>query len=211
MVRKTNKIIDNALQAFGPVKRRNTKVVETHPYRGKGVMSDGSVCLAEYVRETVNKRLVHSSVTLTRKEIEAFAPRKAVHGAKWKLPDAVVKKLRRLASSGCYQHRPQPDWVTGVRINAEVRRIKNGVAWLSYDGRISYTDPRLNLKNSSEVKLTGEGVYDIRTKKMRSVLIVGSGIARSAEFPDQPVTFDALIEWVLEHPDTSSKKRRQGK
>ena len=153
---------------------------------------------------------VMSSVTLTRKEFRAFAPRRAVRGAKWTVPDTVAKKLCRVTSSGCYQHAPQPDWITGVHLNAEVRTIKNGVAWLSYSGRVSTTDPRLSWKNSSKVKLTGDGVYDIKTKKMRSVLIIGTGISRTAEFPDTTVSFHALIEWALEHPGTFSKNNIPG-
>ena len=206
MVQKTNNIIENALKAYGPVKHRKTRAVETHPYLGIGVMSDGSVCLAEYVREEETggsniKTPVMSSVILTEDEFTAFAPEEAVRGAEWTLPDAVAKKFCRLTSSGSSQHAPQPDWVTGVQINAEVRKIENGLAWLSYEGSISSTDTRVPWENSSKVKLIGEGVYDTRTQQMRSVLILGSGTSRTAEFPDDPVTINALLEWVLEHPD----------
>ena len=57
MVQKTKDVIDNALGDFGPVKPRKAGVVETHPYRGKGVMSDGRVCLAEYVRRRGRGRI----------------------------------------------------------------------------------------------------------------------------------------------------------
>ena len=50
MVQKTKALVENALKEFGPITLRKAGVVETHPYRGKGVKSDGSVCLAEYVR-----------------------------------------------------------------------------------------------------------------------------------------------------------------
>ena len=51
-----------------------------------------------------------------------------------------------------------------------------------------------------ETKLTGEGVYDIKTKSMRSVLLVGSGTLRWPEAKEKLVTFDALVEWILEEP-----------
>ena len=201
-VPRTKRLIDRALKSFGPVKRRRVKVVETHPYRGKGVMSDGSVRLAQYVRAdkpappaNISAPVI-SSVTLTQKEFKAFAPRKAVRGAKWKLPNAVAKKLCRLTSPACYQHAPQPEWVTGVRIDARVRKSRGGVAWLSYEGTIEVTDRRLPVKNGSTVKLTGEGVYDIKAGRMRSLRLVGSGTGFSEEFPGRTDTFQALIEWA---------------
>ena len=44
---RMKQVIDDALKAFGPVKPRKVKPVEIHPYRGKGMMRDGSVSLAE--------------------------------------------------------------------------------------------------------------------------------------------------------------------
>ena len=205
---RMKQVIDDALKAFGPVKPRKVKPVETHPYRGKGVMRDGSVCLAEYIRASDNalrfvdaKSPVVSSVTLTEKEFRAFAPQETVAGAKWALPDEVAKRLARITSPMCYQHAPQPDWVTGVRIDAEVRTIKDGAAWVSYKGNIS-SEHRVKGKIVSvqETKLTGEGVYDIKTKSMRSVLLVGSGTLRWPEAKEKLFTFDALVEWILEAP-----------
>ena len=68
-----------------------------------------------------------------------------------------------------------------------------------------------NGKVLSEQKLSfeGEGAYDIRAGKMRSVLIVGSGIFRwPEEAPDKLVPFDALIEWRSRTPDGSRKNQR---
>ena len=86
---RMKQVIDDALKAFGPVKPRKVKPVEIHPYRGKGMMRDGSVSLAEYVRASDEslgffdaKSPVISSVTLTEKELRAFAPQETVVGAK---------------------------------------------------------------------------------------------------------------------------------
>ncbi len=211
---RMKQVIDDALKAFGPVEPRKVKPVETHPYRGKGMMRDGSVSLAEYIRASDNalsfmnaKSPVISSVTLSAKEFRAFAPQDAVVGANWALPDEVAKRLSRITSPLCAQHAPQPDWVTGVRLNAEVRTVKDGAAWLRYEGEISSTH-RVASKTVSvqETKLTGEGVYDLKTKSMRSVLLVGSGTLRWPEAPEQLVTSDALVEWVLESPESASQR-----
>ena len=211
---RMRQVIDDALKAYGPVEPRKVKPVELHPYRGKGVMRDGSVSLAEYVRASDEslgffnaKSPVISSVTLSQKEFGAFAPQETVVGAKWALPDEVAKKLSRVTSPACYQHAPQPDWVTGVRLNAEVRTIKDGAAWLRYEGEISSAH-RVGSETVSvqETKLAGEGVYDLKTKSIRSILLIGSGSLRWPEAPEKLVTFDALVEWVLESPESSSKR-----
>jgi len=212
--RQATKLIENALKAFGPVKPRNVKPVEHNPHRGKGMMRDGSVCLAEYIRTSDAalgfvhaKSPVISSVTLSDNEFRAFAPREAVVGAKWTLPDGVAKRLSRVTSPLCYQHAPQPDWVTDVRLNAEVQAIKDGAAWLRYEGQIASTyRVRGETISDQETKLKGYGVCDLKTKRMRSMLLVGSGALRQLDDPKKPLTFDALVEWNLEAPEHSSKR-----
>ena len=210
MVQKTKAIIDNALKAFGPVTPRKARVVDTHPYRGKGVMPNGSVSLAEYVRQRERSNIkspVISSVTLSKKEFGAFAPRRGVRGTKWTLPEAVAKKLCRVASPMCYQHAPQPDWVKDIAIIAEVREIKDGVAWLNYKGKLS--SERImrggKILSEAEVTLTGEGAYDLQAKRMRSLLIVGSGTFRwPEEAPGKRVLFDALVEWQFQPSESAT-------
>ncbi len=222
MVRKTEAILDGAAQVHGPVERRNTRPVETHPYRGKGFMPDGSVCLAEYVREgephtySNIKCPVRSSAVLTREEFAAFSPSEATRGAEWDLPEAVAKRLCRVTSSMCYQHAPQPDWVTRVGIHARVSNIAGGVASLSYTGRISTRYiagdfkkiskgvPGKGVISEQEMTLTGEGAYDLETGKMLSVLIVGTGAMRQDWKPNGTVAIHGLIEWVHDDPQESS-------
>jgi len=214
MVGQTTQVIEDALKVFGPVKLREAKGVATHPYWGNGVMPNGRVCLAEYIRTSDDalrymdaKSPVLSSVTLSEKEFGAFAPPKAVTGTKWTLPDDVAKKFSRVTSPACYQHAPQPDWVKAVRINAEVRTIKDSVVWLRYDGRIASEHQGAGKTISvQETKLTGEGVYDLKTKSMRSLLLVGPGTLRWPEEPKRLVTFDVLVEWNLKAPESSLQR-----
>jgi hypothetical protein len=209
MAGRTRKLLDDALKAFGPVKPREAAALETHPYRGKGVMPDGGVSLAAYLRPSdaslayLNTRTpVVSSVSLTEKEFTALAPRQAVVGERWKLPDAVARRFSRVTSPLCRQHAPEPDWVTGVEIHAEVRAIKDGMAWLHFDGRIaSEHQVRAQTISVQATKLTGEGVYDIEATAMRSVLLVGSGTLRWPEAPEKIVAFDVLVEWAREAPE----------
>ncbi len=208
---KTKRLIEDVLHAFGPVEPRKVAKVETHPHRGKGFRSDGSVCLAEYVRRRDPSKIrspVISSVILSRKEFETFAPLKAADGKEWTLLEAVAKKLCRVASPMCYQHAPQPDWVKAVAVKARVRTIRNGLAELSYEGKMSSERTWSNGKILSEQALTlkGEGVYDIGARRMKSLLIVGVGTFRwPEEAPDEPVPFDALIEWESQPPESATK------
>jgi hypothetical protein len=60
--------------------------------------------------------------------------------------------------------------------------------------------------SEQEVKLTGEGFYDLTEGKMRSVRIVGSGTMRWLQEKTKPVDFDALIEWESDAPESSSQE-----
>ena len=110
----------------------------------------------------------------------------------------------------CYQHAPQPDWVKDVTLEARIETIRNGVAKLSYAGKLSSERLTWNDKVLSEQELTLEGVgtYEIGAKRMRSLLLVGTGTFRwPEEAPDRLVPFDALIEWKLESPASDEEHR----
>lgn len=204
MAARTKTMINDALAAFGPVTPREVKPAETHPYRGKRTMPDGSVRLAEYVRPSAaalahmnTETPVISSVTLTREKFARFAPRQAAVGARWTLPDAVARKLSRITSPMCYQHAPQPDWVTSVRIRAEVRSIANGVAQVRYHGRIA-SEHRVagQLISVQEADLTGKGLVNLQDHSIRSLQLIGTGRLTWPEAPEKLVTFDSLVEWT---------------
>ena len=57
-----------------------------------------------------------------------------------------------------------------------------------------------------ETTLTGEGVYDVRAKALRSLLLVGAGTLRWPEAPEKLVNFDALVEWIRETPGAAVKE-----
>jgi hypothetical protein len=210
MVGQTKDVIEGALKSFGPITPRRVEPVETDPYRGRGVMQDGSVCLAESVRTSDDalrfmdaKSPVISRVTLSATEFRAFAPGEPAVGSKWTIPEAVAKRLSRVTSPMCYQHAPEPGWVTGVLLDAEVRSIEGGVAWLGYQGRISSEHRVGNVVVSvQDTKLSGEGAYDVSNNCLRSVLLIGEGELRWPEDPEKRVTFDALVEWRRDAPGT---------
>jgi len=204
MVPRMRTLIEESLNAFGPVAPREVKLVETHPFRGRGVMPDGSVSLAEYIRPSAaslafmnTNTPVVSSVTLTAEQFAYFAPRQLVAGERWTLPDNVAKQLARVTSPMCYQHAPQPDWVTSVGIEAEVLSIEDGIARLGYQGRIE-SEHRVagQLVSVQAADLTGEGVYDCQTDSLCSVLFVGAGELKWPEAPEKLVDFDLLVEWT---------------
>ncbi len=120
-------------------------------------------------------------------------------GATWTLPESAARRLSRVSSTLCFQHAPLPDWVTGVRIDAEVRSVKDGVAVLAYAGRIASAHRAGgSTVSAQEVELAGEGVYDPAARRLRSVVLVGTGTLRWPESPGKLLAFDALVEWSLE-------------
>ena len=202
---KTLRMIAASLEKFGPVEPRKFEAIDLNPYRGIGVRPDGSVRLAEYVRQRDRLKIkspVISSVRLSAKEFQAFAPRSATSGKVWTVPESVAKKLCRVASPMCYQHAPQPDWVKAVTLKAKVGTISNGLMKVSYQGTMSTQRVlRGRAFSAQEVTLNGEGVYDLSERKMRSLLIVGSGTMRWLQGSTKPLAFDALIEWESQAPE----------
>jgi hypothetical protein len=213
MVGQTKQVIDDALKDFGPVTPRKIEPADANPHRGIGFMPDGGVCLAEYVRTadeslhlTHPKTPVISTVTLSRQELAAFAPPRAAVGAKWTLPANVAKRLARISSPMCYQHAPQPDWVTDIEIRGEVKGVEAGVAQLLFAGQIASVH-RVSGQDVSRqrVELAGEGVYNLAEKRLESLLLIGDGELRWPEAPAKLVTFEALVEWGIESPDSKLK------
>jgi hypothetical protein len=210
---QTKKVIDDSLKVFGPVAPRKAEARETHPYRGKGVMPDGRVCLAAYVRRSGSTLYSHgtspviSSITLSEKQFRALAPPKQFlglergEGKEWTVPEEVAKSFSRITSPLCYQHAPRPDWVTDVRIGAKVEAIVDGLARLRYEGTISSVHRgRIGKISEQTTSIEGEGVYDVAAGKMRSLLLLGSGKLVWSEAPDKPAAFDALVEWDRDPP-----------
>jgi hypothetical protein len=203
MAGQTRKTIEEALEAFGPVERREAEPEPLHPYRGRGTMHDGSVCLAEYVlssREASRfqnaRSPIVSSVVLTREELASFAPAAVEPGLRWIVPEATVRKLARITSPLCFQHAPQPDWVTNVCIEARVMSLADDTARICYSGEIASTH-RVGREAISiqRAKLSGEGSFNVETGKMQYLLLLGSGQLQWPEAPEKVVDFQALVEW----------------
>lgn len=216
MTGKTNRIIDTALKAFGPIRPRKSSPSPTHRLRGRGFGPGGRVSLAEYVRQSDRqssffKAPVMSQVTLTREQFLAFSPPKTTAGTTWRVPAAVARKLCRLTSPLSVQHAPQPAWVTHVELTARVVEVQGRKLRLQYDGNISTSDPRLSWKNHSNLSLTGDGLYDSGSRSMQSLLIVGTGTRRTEEFPKKVVSYSALVEWTRATKQTGTATGRQSR
>ena len=196
---KTHRMIDKALGSFGSFQPRSVEKIQLNPYRGKGIRPDGSVRLAEYVRRLDKSNIsspVISSVVMSEDEFRTFAPLKAVKDAQWSIPIPIAKKLCRVASPMCYQHAPQPSWVTGVTLKGAVESVQDGKIRISYTGKLAAQRViRGSAFSRQEVALRGEGIYDSGDGRMQELLIVGSGQIRWLQEDTPPAAFNALVEW----------------
>jgi hypothetical protein len=192
--------IDEGLQSFGHVEPRQVEVTEQLPFRGQGVQSDGSVSLAIYTRCLHNGKsdgpAVLDSLTLGAEEWAAFAGEIERAGAEWIIPDRVTRKLCRVLSPSSDQSTmPHPEEVTRAEGNAIVREIREGVAWIEYRGRIDASHLYEGKTSHGTARLSGWGLLDLSTKKLKSVRLIFDGTHRAAPPWDSPRQIGAIVEW----------------
>jgi hypothetical protein len=204
-------VLDQGLKAFGDVKPRRVGAGEPLPYRGAGVRKDGSVALAVSGRYTLLglrreglSAVMVDSVVLSKDEWEGLAPPQPAAGQEWIVPRPVSRKFNRLLSPNSDQSTmPLPEEVKKARISGTVQAVRNGVAYLTYEGQItgahSYKfEPKVGKLSHGEVELTGVGAYDIKGRRMLSLTLVADGAFRGLPPYDDPQRYGAVVEWRLE-------------
>jgi hypothetical protein len=196
--------IATALDKAGTITRREPEPKDVLPLWGKGMQKDGSVTLA------ISTRYIHGgkgigngaldAVTFTAKEWKKFAPPEAVKGKKWDLPANECKEFCRCLSTVSDKgSMPIPAEVTEADFTGTVTRVKDGIATISYSGRIAalHTHP-FNKRYVNTVKATvrGLGSYDVEKKEMVSLLWVLEGATRNISPPETTANpLGAVIEW----------------
>jgi hypothetical protein len=195
------------LEAFGEIKARAVERVDPLPYRGTGVRKDGGVTLAIYLRygikgvplrEVPNPTI--DSLTLTAEEWTAWAPAKPGSGTSWTVPEGVARKFSRVLGPSDEDSMPRPEEVESVAFTGKVQAIQDGVAYLTYEGRIKGAHETQSNKGKchGEATLTGVGAYDLKAKRMLSLTLVFDGVFRNVKPYDQPANYSGVVEWRFE-------------
>jgi hypothetical protein len=206
--------IDGALAKAGPLAARHAEPRDVLPFWGKEVQKDGSVTLALWVRDFVQGKGIGNgaidAVTLTAKQWQEFAPPEPVTGKTWHLPAKLASEFSRcLSTVSDKATMPTPDEVTEIDFTGTVARVKDGIATISYAGRIvALHTHTFNKKyvNVVGAKLQGVGTYDVAKKEMISLLWVFEGGSRLVqETSISPLA--AVVEWQRDAKANKAGKR----
>jgi hypothetical protein len=199
--------IDAALDKAGPLTARKVEKKDVMPYWGKGAEEDGSITLACHVRQMSEGKGGRigalDGAHFSAKDFKEFAPPEPVRGKSWYVPGRIATDFGRCLSVFSDKSlMPGPDDVTEVEIAGTVERVKNGVATLSYRGRIAalhvHTYNR-SYETASRARIVGTATYDVERKEMLGLLWIFEGgyhNVRPPEKGDNP--FAAVVEWKRE-------------
>jgi hypothetical protein len=217
--------IDAALQAFGRVKPRAVKAADPLPHRGAGVLADGRVCLAIYVRHVlgggrdkapaaVNRDSlwtwdgalrpdgppVIDSLTLTDKEWAGFVPPTPTVGTEWRIAQATARKFARAVSASSDQSlMPRPQDAKTAELLARVESVSADHVLVRLAGKWETAHQYEGKTSFGWASAEGVAQYDTGRKTLRSLTLVLSRAFRSPppyDTADRPTA--AVVEWRLE-------------
>jgi hypothetical protein len=196
------------LKAFGPIKPRQARRNDPLPHRGCGVQKDGTATLAIYLRYAIKgiplKELPNptiDSLSLTAKELAALVPPKLVAGTMGEIPPALARRFSRVLGPSDEDTMPRPQEVTAAKLVGKVAAIEDGVAHLVYEGTLAGSHlNQAKKRTQGEVKLTGVARYDVRAKRLLSLVWVFEGVYRGPPPYDQARSYSAVVEWNRDPP-----------
>jgi hypothetical protein len=204
----TLKMVHEALEAYGSVTPREVKAVDPLPFRGAGVRDDGSILLKVSLRHMFLgldprglSEPAHDSIPLTASMRTSLALAEAKRGATWAVPAQIARRLHRVLSpSTDANHLARLDEVSRARLSGTVERVRDGVAYLSFEGDIAgeHTwefDPHKGKKIRASMKLTGVGTADAKSGELQSITLVGDGRYRPISGDESK--YGAVVEWRL--------------
>ena len=193
--------LDAGVKAFGPVMPRQVQPTDPLPHRGIGTGPDGTVTLAVYTRYLHQGRrdgpAVIDSLKFRAGDWGAFMPPAATAGTDWTLPEAVARQLcRGLSPSSDQSTMPRPGEVTAVRLTGRVVEVREGIARLRYRGEIAARHLYEGKASHGQAQVIGVGAYDVKARRMQSLLLLFEGTHRSAPPYDKATrATGAVVEW----------------
>jgi hypothetical protein len=201
--------LEPGLKAFGKVTPRKVQPSDPLAARGVGIRDNG-VCLAVFLRYPIKgiplpqlPNPTIDSLVLTAAEFKELAPAKVKEGAEWTLSEAVGRKFCRILGPGDEDTMPRPGEVTSVRFVGKVKLVENGIAHLTYEGRITGAHETQSNKGKcgGDAKLTGVGTYDVKAGKLLSVVQVFEGSYAAPPPHDKPARpYTGVVEWRHDKP-----------
>jgi hypothetical protein len=195
--------LEPGLKAFGPVKPRAARRHDPLPRRGSGVADDGTATLAIYLRYSVArvplKELPNptiDSLALSAEELARLAPPKPEAGAAWTLPEALARRFSRVLGPGNEDTMPRPHEVTAQKLAGKVLAVEGGVAVLEYEGTLAGSHlTQAKKRTHAEAKLTGAGRYDVKARRLLSLVWVFDGVYQGPPPYDEARPYSGVVEW----------------
>src|SRR5262245_58023529 len=164
--------LKSGMNVFGTIAPRRVRPTNPLPYRGIGSRPDGGVTLAVtdkvIVVQDLTQKLAPSqiaamnlgSVSLSGAEWSVLAPPEARVGSQWAIPQAVGRQFFPLLNPTDAKF-AGPGEVTDVQLAGRVVSVRDGIAYLTYGGRIAAThrgtksEAREGQEYSSALKMVG--------------------------------------------------------
>jgi hypothetical protein len=200
--------LEPGVKAFGPVKHRKVAPADPLPERGIGIRADGSACLSVFLRYPIKgiplRELPNptiDSIVLTAADFKELAPPKTEKGSQWKLSEAASRKFHRVLGPGDENTMPRPHEVQSVSFVGKVKAVEGNIAQLTYEGTIAGAHETQSNKGKcrGEAKLIGIGVYDVRARRMLSLVWVFDGVFRGPPPSDRvALPYSGVVEWRSE-------------
>jgi hypothetical protein len=196
--------LEPGLRTFGSVKPRTVQRGDPSPKRGSGMLADGGVSLAIYLRYSIKgiplRELPNPTIdtlTLTAKELSQLAPPTLQAGASWNIPQELAHRFSRVLGPGDEDSMPRPHEVTSAKLSGAVKAIEGDTAYLSYEGALAGSHLNQAKKRThGEVKVTGAGRYDLKSGRLESLVWVCDGIYKGAPPYDQARVYSGVVEWI---------------
>src|SRR5262249_14087472 len=196
--------LEPGVKTFGTIKPREVAPFDPLPNRGVGVRADGSTCLAVFLRYPIKNIPLRElpnptidSLILSADDFRELGPAKVEAGAQWKLPEAVGRKFHRVLGPADEDTMPRLHEVQSVSVVGRVKSVDGDIAYLTYEGSITGAHETQSNKGKcrGEAKLTGVGVYDVKARRLLSLVWVFEGTFRGPPPSDKvPLPYSGVVE-----------------
>jgi hypothetical protein len=117
------------------------------------------------------------------------------------LSEAVGRKFHRVLGPGDEDTMPRPHEVQSVSLIGRVKSMEGDLAYLTYEGTIAGAHETPSKKGNCRggAKLMGVGVYDLRARRLVSVVGVFDGIFRGPPPSDKvALPYTGVVDWRRE-------------